>query len=92
MALPPVHLVGHLSELDHEVGIDVTRSLVSLLPEDELSALREARLDLDLLDLGLSGASFGVMLDDLALVLDLFDGAIVELLERAVHCDDYITR
>ena len=90
MALPPVHLVGHLPELDHQVGIDVAWGLVSLLPEDELAAFREARLDLNLLDLGLSSACFSVMLDDLALVLYLLDGAIVELLERAVHCDDYI--
>jgi len=61
---------------------------VTLLLEDELGALSETGFDLDLLNSGLNFDCLGVMLNHAPIILNLFNGAIVEFTKSALDIDD----
>ena len=92
VALSAVLIVGYLCKLDHKIWIYMTRSLISKFSEDQFGAFREAWFDFNLLYLGLSDTSSGIVLYDLSLVLDLFDRAIVQFLQSTVYRDDNVAR
>ena len=90
MALPTVAIVLQLLEFNDKVGVDVTWGLITLLFEDELSALIIARFDLNLLALCFRLACLRIVLNHVPLVLDLLDRSIVELFQRAADRDNDI--
>ena len=79
-----------LLEFNDQVCVNVSGGLVAQLLEDQLSALRETGLHLNLLYFTLGLRSFGVKLHNLPLVASLLDGATVEFFEGAVECDNNI--
>ena len=81
-----------LLELNHEVGVDVSRSLIAARLEDKLRLLREARFDLNWLHFAHKFDGFSIVLHLISAVFDLLNGTIVELGKRAADLNDNILR
>ena len=79
MTLSTIDLVLILREFDNQVGIYVTWRLMTHLLEDKLGTLRKAGLDLDHLLGSLDLSRLCIMLNYVSIVVDVLNGAIIEL-------------
>ena len=92
MTLSDKACLRQLFEFNDQVCVDVTGGLVALLLEDQLSALREAWLNFNLLYFSRGLSCFGIELDDISLVGSPLNRATVEFFESAIECDNDIGR